>query len=100
MKRIRNSIAFVLLILATASMRPAQAELIIEITGGIESALPIAVVPFDTSRLSSQLEVDIAEIVASDLVVLPYLSATGSGVVKLAYSYHRPVVVSAVDAFA
>ncbi|MDG1943050.1 MAG: glycosyltransferase [Halioglobus sp.] len=34
---------------------------------------------------------------ASDLVVLPYLSATGSGVVKLAYSYHRPVVVSNVD---
>ncbi|MEM1110346.1 MAG: glycosyltransferase [Pseudomonadota bacterium] len=33
---------------------------------------------------------------AADLVVLPYLSATGSGVVKLAYSYHRPVVVSAV----
>jgi len=33
---------------------------------------------------------------ASDLVVLPYLSATGSGVVKLAYSYHRPVVVTSV----
>jgi len=33
---------------------------------------------------------------ASDLVVLPYLSATGSGVVKLAYSYHRPVVVTNV----
>jgi glycosyltransferase involved in cell wall biosynthesis len=33
---------------------------------------------------------------ASDLVALPYLSATGSGVVKLAYSYHRPVVVSNV----
>ena len=31
---------------------------------------------------------------ASDLVVLPYLSATGSGVVKLAYSYGRPVVVT------
>jgi glycosyltransferase involved in cell wall biosynthesis len=33
---------------------------------------------------------------ASDLVVLPYLSATGSGVVKLAYSYHRPVIVTDV----
>ena len=33
---------------------------------------------------------------ACDLVVLPYLSATGSGVVKLAYSYNRPVVVSSV----
>lgn len=34
--------------------------------------------------------------VASDLVVLPYLSATGSAVAKLAYSYHRPVVVTNV----
>ncbi len=33
---------------------------------------------------------------ASDLVVLPYLSATGSGVVKLAFSHHRPVVVTGV----
>ncbi len=33
---------------------------------------------------------------ACDLVVLPYLSATGSGVIKLAYSYHRPVVVSSI----
>jgi glycosyltransferase involved in cell wall biosynthesis len=33
---------------------------------------------------------------ACDLVVLPYLSATGSGVVKLDYSYNRPVVVSSV----
>ena len=35
---------------------------------------------------------------ASDLVVLPYLSTTGSGVVKLAYSHHRPVVVSDISA--
>ena len=67
MKRIRDSIAFGLLILSIVWMRPAMAELTIEITGGIESALPIAVVPFDTSRLSSKLSVDIAEIVASDL---------------------------------
>lgn len=33
---------------------------------------------------------------ACDLVVLPYFSATGSGVVKLAYSFHRPVVVTNV----
>jgi len=45
----------------------ANAALTIEITGGIEGALPIAVVPFDTSRLSSKLPVDIAGIVASDL---------------------------------
>ena len=33
---------------------------------------------------------------ASDLVILPYLSATGSSVVKLAYSYGRPVLVTNV----
>ncbi len=37
---------------------------------------------------------------ASDLVVLPYRSATGSGVVKLAYSHLRPVVVSDVGPLA
>ncbi len=44
-----------------------QAALTIEITGGVEGALPIAVVPFDTSRLTSQLPVDLAAIVTSDL---------------------------------
>lgn len=33
---------------------------------------------------------------ACDLVVLPYLSATQSGVVQIAYGFHRPVVVTAV----
>lgn len=37
---------------------------------------------------------------ACDIVVLPYLSATGSGVVKLAYSYGRPVIVTAVGSLA
>jgi len=45
----------------------ANAALTIEITGGVEGGLPIAVVPFDTSRLSSKLPIDIAEIIASDL---------------------------------
>jgi len=44
-----------------------QAALTIEITGGTEGALPIAVVPFDTAKLSSKLPVDLAAIVASDL---------------------------------
>ena len=44
-----------------------KAALTIEITGGVEGALPIAVVPFDTSRLSSKLPVDLAQIVANDL---------------------------------
>lgn len=33
---------------------------------------------------------------ASDLVVLPYLSATQSGIVQTAYSFEKPVVVTAV----
>jgi len=33
---------------------------------------------------------------ASDIVILPYRSATGSGVVKLAYSFGRPVIVAEV----
>lgn len=45
----------------------ARAALTIEITQGVDSALPIAVVPFDTSKLSSQMPVDLAAIVASDL---------------------------------
>ncbi|MDY0341093.1 MAG: glycosyltransferase [Coriobacteriia bacterium] len=32
----------------------------------------------------------------ADLVVLPYLSATGSGVVPLAYHYRKPVIVTTV----
>ena len=45
----------------------AQAALTIQITEGVDGALPIAVVPFDTARLSSKLSVDIAQIVSSDL---------------------------------
>ena len=33
---------------------------------------------------------------ASDLVVLPYTSATQSGIVQIAYGFNRPVVVTAV----
>jgi len=56
-----------LLLLLAPLANSARAALTIEITGGIEGALPIAVVPFDTSRLGSKLPVDIAQIVASDL---------------------------------
>lgn len=45
----------------------ANAALTIEIAGGVEGALPVAVVPFDTSKLASKLPVDIAQIVSSDL---------------------------------
>jgi len=44
-----------------------NAALTIEVTQGVEGALPIAVVPFDTSRLDAELPTDIAEIVANDL---------------------------------
>ncbi len=33
---------------------------------------------------------------ASDLVVLPYTSVTGSGLVQLAFGFHKPVVVSRI----
>ena len=45
----------------------AYAALTIEITEGVEGALPIAVVPFDTTKLPSKLPADIAAIVSSDL---------------------------------
>jgi TolB protein len=48
-------------------LQSAQAALTIEIAEGVDGALPIAVVPFDTSKLSNKLPVDLAEIVASDL---------------------------------
>jgi len=48
-------------------LQPAHAALTIEIAEGVDGALPIAVVPFDTSKLSNKLPVDLAEIVASDL---------------------------------
>jgi len=44
-----------------------HAALTIEITQGVDGALPIAVVPFDTSKISHKFPVDLAEIVASDL---------------------------------
>ncbi|MCP3954580.1 MAG: Tol-Pal system protein TolB, partial [Desulfobacterales bacterium] len=45
----------------------AHAALTIEITSGVEGALPIAVVPFDTSKLPTKLKADISAIVSSDL---------------------------------
>jgi TolB protein len=45
----------------------ANAALTIEITQGVEGALPISVVPFDTTKLPSKLSEDLAEIVSNDL---------------------------------
>ena len=37
---------------------------------------------------------------AADLVVLPYISVTGSGLVQLAFGFHTPVVASRIGALA
>ncbi len=63
----KHAITYFLVSILCAMPLLAKAALNIEISGGVEGALPIAVVPFDTSRLSSKLPVDLAEIVASDL---------------------------------
>ena len=63
MKRI---IAVFLLLLFWSGLQPARAELTIEITSGIEGALPIAVVPFAWNGPGASPE-DVAEIVAADL---------------------------------
>ena len=66
MQTIRTKTYLLTAILLVASFG-ARATLTIEITQGVESALPIAVVPFGSAGLSSPLPVDMAEIVASDL---------------------------------
>ena len=55
---------FVLLLILSQSTR---AALTIEITEGVDGALPIAVVPFDSSEVTNRVPVDIAAIVTSDL---------------------------------
>ncbi|MEE8365506.1 MAG: Tol-Pal system beta propeller repeat protein TolB [Gammaproteobacteria bacterium] len=59
---------YLLLILVWISMPGAAfGALIIEITEGVEGALPVAVVPFDTSELATKPPADVAEIIANDL---------------------------------
>jgi len=62
--RILYRSAFLIWALVCAS---ANAALTIEITEGEEGALPIAVVPFDTTKLETKLPADIAQIVSNDL---------------------------------
>ncbi len=62
--RITYLSTFLIWAFASAS---AHAALTIEITKGVEGALPIAVVPFDTTKLPTQLSADIAQIVSNDL---------------------------------
>jgi TolB protein len=46
---------------------PSQAALTIQITEGVEGALPIAVVPFDNRALKSPLPYSLSEIIVADL---------------------------------
>jgi TolB protein len=59
--------AFMLVMVQLTMLQKASAALTIDITEGVDSALPIAVVPFDTSGLAVKFPVDLAQIVASDL---------------------------------
>jgi TolB protein len=65
--QIKKQVSFLIAVVWLGAMQIANAALTIEITQGVDSALPIAVVPFDTAKLSSKLPVDLAAIVASDL---------------------------------
>ena len=65
--QIKKQVSFLIAVVWLGAMQIASAALTIEITQGVDSALPIAVVPFDTAKLSSKLPVDLAAIVASDL---------------------------------
>ena len=56
-----------IILILTLMSASVNAALTIQITQGVEGALPIAIVPFDTSRLDAELPTDIAEIVANDL---------------------------------
>ena len=64
---LKKLLACLFVVMIAGMMPNVRAFLTIEITQGVDSALPIAVVPFDTSRVSHKFPVDLAEIVASDL---------------------------------
>lgn len=59
--------AFMLFMVQLALLQNASAALTIEITQGVDGALPIAVVPFDTSAVTVKFPVDLAKIISSDL---------------------------------
>ncbi len=60
-------IAWVLLTLLLWISLPAQAAITIEITEGVEGAIPISVVEFDSANLPIELTTDVAEIVTNNL---------------------------------
>jgi TolB protein len=58
---------FLLLSLFGLTIPSAQAELVIEITKGVEAAVPIAVVPFSWQSSSGQPAVDFSSVIQDDL---------------------------------
>jgi TolB protein len=77
-----------------AAVQPANAALTIEITQGVDGALPIAVVPFDTSRVSGKFAEDLAEIVASDLNRSGVLKSMARGELPATPHYSKDVQYS------
>ena len=65
--QLTKPITYLIAVFMLVMVQSASAALTIEITEGVDSALPIAVVPFDTSSLAVKFPVDLAKIVASDL---------------------------------
>jgi TolB protein len=81
-------------VLLASLTQNAHAVLTIEITQGVDSALPIAVVPFDTSSLSAKFPVDLAEIVASDLNRSGVLKSMDRGQLPATPHYSKEVQYS------
>jgi TolB protein len=68
-----------------------NAALTIEITEGTEGALPIAVVPFDTSKVVTKISEDLAEIVSNDLNRSGILKALVRGALPATPHYSHQV---------
>jgi len=63
MHSIKNALLLILLCLSL----PVQAVITIEITEGVEGAIPMSVVQFDSSSLPIKLNTDLAEIITNNL---------------------------------
>jgi TolB protein len=92
--QLTKPITYLLAAFMLAMVQQASAALTIEITQGVDGALPIAVVPFDTSRLGAKFPVDLAEIVASDLNRSGVLKAMERGELPATPHYSKDVQYS------
>jgi len=91
---LKKPISILCALLLISMVQSAHAVLTIEITQGVDSALPIAVVPFDTSRLGGKFPVDLAEIVASDLNRSGVLKSMDRGALPATPHYSKDVQYS------